>query len=143
MSRILFVTAGVGCTACTVYSPELRSFLSVPGVFLATRLRHAMSWSPDEESFVPLSDAAKAELLKGCSLDGSHSSAGRLFMHMFAVSWRMAWHGHTQIARLHVLSSVPSLHSAVRCLKHGDDDPSPRSSACLQQILGVLSFAFR
>ncbi|DBA87025.1 TPA: hypothetical protein ACH3X2_000400 [Trebouxia sp. C0005] len=62
-------------TVCIVYSPELRSFLSVPEAFLGTRLRHAMSWSRDMESFVPLNKYAKAELLEGCSLDGSDSSA--------------------------------------------------------------------
>lgn len=96
--------------ACTVYTPELSSFLSVPMAFLGTRLRHAMSWSPDEETFVSLSDDAKAELLKGCCLDGSDSSASRLFvMHMFCyvlLSDDGTWHGYTQIARLHVLSSA-------------------------------------
>ena len=75
--------AGPEKTVCIVYSPELRSFLSVPEAFLGTRLRHAMSWSRDMESFVPLNKYAKAELLEGCSLDGSDSSASRLLMHMF------------------------------------------------------------
>ena len=96
--------------ACTVYTPELRSFLSVPMAFLGTRLRHAMSWSPAEESFVSLSDDAKAELLKGCCLDGLDSSASRLFLvHMVCyvvLSDDGTWHGYTQIARLHVLSSA-------------------------------------
>jgi len=102
-----------------------------------------MSWSPDEESFVSLSDDAKAELLEGCFLDGSDSSASKLFgAHVLLCCG--TWPGYTQIARLHVLSSAPSLHSAAHCcLKHGVDDLSPNSSARLQQVLGVLSFAFR
>ncbi|KAL0036516.1 hypothetical protein WJX77_010974 [Trebouxia sp. C0004] len=70
--------SGTEGTACIVYSPELRSFLSVPMAFLGTRLCHAMSWSPGQESFVSLSNAAKAELLEGCSLDGSGSSTKRV-----------------------------------------------------------------
>lgn len=114
-----------------MYSPELRSFLSVPEAFLGTRLRHAMSWSPDEESFVSLSDDAKAELLEGCSLDGSDSSASKLFgAHVLLCCG--TWPGYTQIARLHVLSSAPSLHSAAHCcLKRGVDDLSPNSSCTL------------
>ncbi len=39
---------------------------------------------------------------------------------------------------------LPLLHSAARCcLKHGGDDLSPKSSARLQQVFGVLSFAFK
>ena len=146
MSRILFGTAGPESTACTVYSPELRSFLSVPGVFLATRLRHALSWCPDEESFVPLSDVAKAQLLEGCSLDGSYSSASMHFsLHMVCyvvVSDKGTWPGYTQSARPHVLPSAPLVLSAAYCLKHGGHGLSPRSSACLQQFFGSLSVAF-